>query len=169
MSHTSATPRVQPRHNCHGSEWTSSSPIERMVLRPQSMARAASGEPVTRAPMSSLNCSMYWNVWPPTIPAPATSASRWDLLGRCPLAELALSQTQQLKTLVPNAMPSARCPITLRNKTFPHHSVTPVRTPTAGSSQELLSANKDPLDWAGVWSVEGGERAERDPAGQQHR
>src|ERR1700683_349789 len=67
--------RVQPREICHVSAWTFSRPKLFIFSTPQAMALAASGEPVTRAPISSLSSRRFSYVSVFIIPAPATSAS----------------------------------------------------------------------------------------------
>src|SRR6266478_3173081 len=71
----SAVPRFQPRHSCHFSACTFSSPMPRILAMPQSTAFCASGVPVTRAPTLSLSSVKYSNACEFIIPSPAIFVS----------------------------------------------------------------------------------------------
>src|SRR5713226_7606419 len=74
-SSASALPRFQPRHSCHFSACTFSSPMPRILAMPQSTAFCASAVPVTRAPTLSLNSVKYSNACEFIMPSPAIFAS----------------------------------------------------------------------------------------------
>ncbi len=73
----SAEIRVQPRESCQDSAWTFSRPILFIFSTPQAMAFAASGEPVTRPPISSLSSRRFSYVSVSIIPAPAIVGQRF--------------------------------------------------------------------------------------------
>src|SRR6266700_1423794 len=70
-----AVPRVQPRQSWYFSACTFSRPMAFILAAPHSSAFRSEGDPVTRAPMSSLSSVRYWKACESIIPSPAILTS----------------------------------------------------------------------------------------------